>query len=191
MRIVAGCLSGRGLHAPKIAGFRPTGDRVREALFSILGERVSSGTFLELFAGSGGVGIEAWSRGAPRVILVERDAQAVSTIERNLDDLGVDSRMQVIALDAIRALRGLALKATSCAVVFADPPYEYPRYPRLLRAIAEARILQPGGVFVLEHAARVRPGNPPPALRLERTARYGDGVLDFYEATPAPLGPPP
>ena len=118
MRVVAGEFGGRRLRMPKGAGTRPTADRVREALFSMLGD-LSGARVLDLYAGSGALGIEALSRGADSAVFVERDRSAASVIERNLADLGLEQR--VISDDALRFLaRGQGV----FDVVFCDPPYD-------------------------------------------------------------------
>jgi 16S rRNA (guanine966-N2)-methyltransferase len=129
VRVVAGEFGGRRLRMPKGAGTRPTADRVREALFSMLGD-LSGARVLDLYAGSGALGIEALSRGADSAVFVERDRSAASVIERNLADLGLEQR--VIADDALRFLaRGQGV----FDVVFCDPPYD--SGPRIAGTLAE------------------------------------------------------
>ena len=118
MRIVAGEYGGRRLHAPRGTRTRPTADRVREALFSMLGD-VSGARVLDLYAGSGALGIEALSRGAASAVFVERDARAAATITRNLDALGADAEVR-----RQDALRFLASGAGPFDLVFCDPPYD-------------------------------------------------------------------
>jgi 16S rRNA (guanine966-N2)-methyltransferase len=129
VRVVAGEFGGRRLRMPKGAATRPTADRVREALFSMLGD-LSGARVLDLYAGSGALGIEALSRGADSAVFVERDRSAASVIERNLADLGLEQR--VIADDALRFLaRGQGV----FDVVFCDPPYD--SGPRIAGTLAE------------------------------------------------------
>jgi 16S rRNA (guanine966-N2)-methyltransferase len=122
VRIVAGAYRGRRIEAPRGRSTRPTSDRVREALFSILGPAaVEDARVLDLFAGSGALGIEALSRGASEAVFVDSDPQAVAAIERNLDTLGIDARVQ--RRDAFSWLESAARGEEAFDLVFADPPY--------------------------------------------------------------------
>jgi 16S rRNA (guanine(966)-N(2))-methyltransferase RsmD len=154
---------------------------VREALFDVLGPRIAGAAFADLFAGSGAVGLEAWSRGADRVILVEADREAAASLRRTVARLGAGGVHVVRATLPTPRLRGLA--AGTFQVVFADPPYRFGRTGRLLETAGA--LLAPGGVLVLEHAE----GEGVPAaagdLRLESSRRYGESRLSFYRADSA------
>jgi len=178
MRVVAGTLRGLRIGGCRAPGFRPTSERVREALFSILGPGVAGQPFLDLFAGSGAVGIEALSRGASRAVFVESDAQALDALRENLLRAAQEHVAEVLPLDALRALRLLGGRGESFPHVFADPPYAYRGAPRLLRAIAQAGVLGSEGTFVLEHSVR-GPVEPPKGLSLFRRERYGETALSF------------
>ena len=149
MRIIAGRLGGRKLQVPAHASFRPTTDRVRESLFNILQKHVDWEGLLvcDLFAGSGSLGIEALSRGARNVTFVEKNHRYAALLERNIDTLGVKQDASIILIDAATFLRNCTMHF---GLVFADPPYDYENYTRLLRGIRHA--LSPdSGVAVLEH----------------------------------------
>ncbi|HEX5896848.1 MAG TPA: 16S rRNA (guanine(966)-N(2))-methyltransferase RsmD [Thermoleophilaceae bacterium] len=130
MRVVAGEFKGRRLRAPRGSGTRPTADRVREALFSMLGD-VSGARVLDLYAGSGALGIEALSRGAESALFVERDRQALAALRRNLDAVGVDAEVR-----SQDALRFIARPEGVFDLVFCDPPYD--DAPRVAAALSEA-----------------------------------------------------
>jgi 16S rRNA (guanine966-N2)-methyltransferase len=134
MRVVAGTAGGRRLRAPAGATTRPTADRVREAMFSMIASRMDleGAEVADLFAGSGALGIEALSRGARRVIFVENDREAVATIRANLQALGLAARGEVVVGDALRSVHGLPRPVD---LVVADPPYAYPHWPALLSAL--------------------------------------------------------
>ncbi|MGI8748968.1 MAG: 16S rRNA (guanine(966)-N(2))-methyltransferase RsmD, partial [Thermoleophilaceae bacterium] len=121
MRVVAGTHRGRRLHRPPGLGTRPTSDRVREALFSMLADNVTGARVLDLFAGSGALGIEALSRGAARAVFVESSRSTVETVQRNLSELGLDARVH--RRDALSYLRG-AGGSSHYDLVFLDPPYD-------------------------------------------------------------------
>lgn len=201
LRIIAGELGGRRLRAPSGLSTRPTADRVREALFNILPEPPHGAAALDLYAGSGALGIEALSRGCERALFVDHDPRALRTLHQNLGDLGLSGRTATLQLAVPRAIERLLRRpgellagAPPFGWIFADPPYKAGELPPLLELIganAEALLL-PGGVVVAEHAARdaamerERFG----ALTRSTTRRYGDTALSFFTWSPShPSGP--
>jgi len=176
MRIIAGSRKGHRLVAPKGLDTRPTGDRVREAAFNLIGP-VDGATVLDLFAGSGATGLEALSRGAERAVFVESDRDAVRAIEANLDKLGF--RATVLRADALRALAEEASAGRRYDLVLVDPPYRMlaDLVPRLQRHLAA--VLAPGGLVVLESDARSEPELEGLAVRTSR--RYGSVRLTLFE----------
>lgn len=177
VRLSAGRLKGRLLPVPQ--GARPTGSRVREALFDVLGPRIVGAVFADLFAGSGAVGLEAWSRGARRVALVEADRKTVETLRRVVSRLGAQEVQVLRASLPAQLARCQALAPGSFDIVFADPPYRFGRYARLLEAAAG--LLAPDGILVLEHAAEEVVPEAAGDLRLVVSRRYGESRLSFYE----------
>jgi 16S rRNA (guanine966-N2)-methyltransferase len=175
MRVIAGTYGGRRLKAPPGAGTRPTSDRVREALFSILGARVLDARVLDLFAGSGALGLEALSRGAKGVTFVDDDRAAIAAIKSNLSALGAAA--QVRHSDALRFLSGASAGGDQYDLVFLDPPYRHAE--RLARPLSEAlpAVLAPGAVAVAECDRRA-----PLALELSLNdeRRYGDTLIRIY-----------
>lgn len=158
---------------------RPTSDRVREALFDILGARVEEAIVLDGYAGTGAVGIEALSRGARRVLFLERDRGALEIIRANLELGSWGDRAEVIAGEAERSLDRLARRGERCDIVFLDPPYDPPVGPRVLRAAA--RLLEPSGVLVIEHRSDHGVEVPEDArLRPARRYGYGDTALSSF-----------
>jgi 16S rRNA (guanine966-N2)-methyltransferase len=190
MRVIAGTLRGRRLRAPKGLGTRPTPDRVREALFAALGP-MDGLRVLDLYAGSGALGIEALSRGAERVVMVERSRPALDALRGNLAALGLQADATVVATSVERALVTIA-QLGPYDLVLADPPYadvESGRVaPVLGPLLARAGVLAAAARVVLEHAAR---SEPPmlAAVGLLRTRSYGDTALSLY-ATGSPDAPP-
>ena len=175
MRIIAGTHRGHRLVSPKGLDTRPTGDRVREAAFNLIGP-VDGASVLDLFAGSGALGLEALSRGADRAVFVESDRAAVRAIEQNLDKLRL--RGTVLQQDATRALLAEAQAGRRYDLVLVDPPYEM--YPELQPALARTlpRVLADGGLLVLETDARTEPELP---LELRTSRRYGRARLTLFE----------
>ena len=175
MRIVAGSRKGHRIDAPKGLATRPTGDRVREAAFNLIG-RVDGIDVLDLYAGSGAMGLEALSRGAARVVFVEADRAACRTIERNLDRLRLTGAT-VLWDDAVRALAAETAARRRYDLVLVDPPYEaWPELePRLARYLPA--VLAEGGLLVVETSARVEPSLP---LEERTSRRYGSARLTLY-----------
>ena len=180
MRVIAGRYGGRRLVAPAGAATRPPADRVREALFSILGTRVEGTDVLDLFAGSGALGLEALSRGAASATFVEEARAAVLALASNIAALGVDAETSLISADARAALKRLAREEARFGLVFADPPYAAKETAETLDALVRSGVLLEGAWVVLEHAARTTPPPAPPACALRFTRTYGDTALTFY-----------
>jgi 16S rRNA (guanine966-N2)-methyltransferase len=182
-RIVAGELGGRRLVAPAGLTTRPTADRVKEALFSILGapERRAGERFrvLDLFAGSGALALEALSRGADEAVLVDEEREAAKACEENVRALGLEARARVLHREAGGALRG---GLGGFDWIFLDPPYEGGALDRALRLVAQSGALAPGGVVIAEHAAGDGrgPAGSYGALTLVETRSWGDTAISFY-----------
>lgn len=172
MRVIAGQFGGRRLTAPKGSATRPTSDRVREALFSVLGD-VSGLTVLDLFAGSGALGIEALSRGAGRAVFVERAAPALAALQGNLDALGIVA--EVHRGDARVFLRNASQAGHPYDLVFLDPPYR--EADRLGHELDLGGVIAPGGRLVTESDRRSPLAIDLP-LSFER--RYGDTLIRIH-----------
>jgi len=172
MRVVAGEFKGRRLAAPRGARTRPTADRVREALFSMLGD-VAGARVLDLYAGSGALGIEALSRGAASAVFVERDAQAVAAIERNLEPLDVDA-----SVERADAVRWLGRAEGRFDLVFCDPPYDVAS--RLAGPLAERLPgLTAEDARIVTESDKRNPLELPFPLIVERS--YGDTRIAIHE----------
>jgi 16S rRNA (guanine966-N2)-methyltransferase len=175
MRIIAGTHRGSRLVTPKGLDTRPTGDRVREAAFNLIGP-LEGALVLDLFAGSGAMGLEALSRGAERAVFVESDRAATRAIEENLDKLRL--RGTVLREDAVRALRSEAQAGRRYDLVLVDPPYEMfsDLQPALARLLP--RVLADDGLLVVETDERVEPELP---LELRTSRKYGRARLTLFE----------
>lgn len=176
MRVIAGRFRGRVLRSPKGRGTRPTSDRVRESVFSVLGDAVDGARVLDLWAGTGALALEAISRGAASATCVERGRGPLAALDANVEALGVADRVRVVRGDALAFARGAAAAEPTWDVVFCDPPYGDPLEP-LEREVV-------GGdwwdaVCVVEHAARVAPPAAPAGVRAD-TRTYGDSAVTFY-----------
>lgn len=169
-RIIAGEFGGRHLRVLRGGATRPTPDRVREAWMSILGARLEGAVVLDLFAGTGALGLEALSRGALSALFVERAEPAVGIIRRNIDELGVGARARVVRGDALRFVSELGRGAYDIA--FADPPYASGDAERLVQAFRRSPF---AAILAVEHPARTR-------LEGGDTRRYGDTAITFCHA---------
>jgi 16S rRNA (guanine966-N2)-methyltransferase len=174
VRIIAGTRKGHTIHAPRGRDTRPTSDRVRENVFNLVGP-VDGATVLDLYAGSGAMGLEALSRGAARAVFVERDGDAVRAIERNLDKLRLQGT--IVRQDALAVLAAEAAASRKYDLVLVDPPYDM--YSDLQPKLAHylAAVLADEGLLVVETDARMRPELP----LAERTSRrYGQTRVTVY-----------
>jgi 16S rRNA (guanine966-N2)-methyltransferase len=171
MRIVAGSRRGHPIEAPKGTATRPTSDRVRESAFNLIGP-VDGASVLDLFAGSGAMGLEALSRGAASCVFVESTRDACRAIGANLDRLRLEAT--VLCQDALRAL---AAERGTYDLVLCDPPYDYDRNAELASQLT--RVLGDGGLLVYETAARDEPEVAGLAVRTSR--RYGSARLTLFE----------
>lgn len=181
MRIIAGAFKGRRLRTPTWPGLRPSSDKLRETLFNIIAPRVPNARVLDVFAGTGAVGLESLSRGAALATFIEDDRRAATLIDENARLCGVTDRCVIIRSTAERALQG-SIAGDGFDLVVLDPPYDYePLTPVLGAAV---RHLAPGGLLVLEHARR-RARPQAEGLRMVRTVPSGDSALTFFEVASA------
>ena len=181
-RVVAGSAGGIRLLAPDGRGTRPTSDRVKEALFSILATRLGDADVLDLYAGTGQLGIEALSRGARSAAFVERDRACAALLRENLARTRLSAAAEVLATSADAALPRLALAGRAFDLVLIDPPYAVARdaLRDAAAAFAAHGLLRPGATVVLEHDARHDPEPDVINLQRLRSCRYGSTMLTFY-----------
>jgi 16S rRNA (guanine(966)-N(2))-methyltransferase RsmD len=177
LRIVAGSLRGRRIDAPRGSSTRPTADRVRQAVFDILGQSIPGGLVVDLYAGSGALGLEALSRGAERAVLVDDDREAARVCAHNAEVLGMTNRVEVIRADALAALGRLAARGSSFALAFLDPPYEKGAEAALA---ALPPVLGAGARVVVEHDRRSPPPDIVGALRRDEARTFGSTAVSFY-----------
>jgi 16S rRNA (guanine966-N2)-methyltransferase len=174
MRIISGNFRGKKIKAPPGKAVRPTSDRVREAIFSILNERVRGKKVLDLFAGSGALGIEALSRGAHHAVFVEISRKVASILFENIRGTGVEeSFFDVVIMDAIIYLKKAFREGIRFDVVFIDPPYESALGVRSLTLISELDLLSPGGLLIYEFP-KGGDFSIPPSLMVEKMRNYGE-----------------
>lgn len=180
MRIIAGSHKGRRLLSPHTSDVRPTSGRVKEALFSILGDRVIDAAVLDLFAGTGAIGIEALSRGAARVVFVESHPASLRLLESNLTQCGLAEHADIYPGETRVFLRYAARQGLSFDVIFADPPYRDDSPHTLLPLLGQSAMIRPHTVVILEHPTKYQ--IPPQVGPLNRVHqyRYGDSSLSLF-----------
>jgi 16S rRNA (guanine966-N2)-methyltransferase len=178
VRVIAGDLKGRRLHAPTWEGLRPTSDKLRETLFNVLGARVAGARVVDGYAGTGAVGIEALSRGAAHVTFIDHDPRAVRLIERNLQHCRITDRYVIIRARVADAAAREA--AGTFDLVLLDPPYAREEAADALAA--GSRLVAADGTVVLEHAKRDAAPEDAGDLKRVRTLTSGDSALSLYRA---------
>jgi 16S rRNA (guanine966-N2)-methyltransferase len=182
MRVLAGALKGRRLETPRGSTTRPTADQVRIALMDTLTPRLPGARLLDLFAGAGGVGLEALSRGAAQATFVERDTRAIGALRANVAALGVTGQARVERADVRAALERLAHEDARFDIVFLDPPYEDDAVTSTLARLGALPLVVSDGVVIAQHRTK----GPPPAengrLTAFRARRFGETTLTFFRA---------
>lgn len=185
MRVIAGRAKGRRIAAPRGRRTRPTPDRVRESLFSILGPLIAGARVLDLFAGTGALGIEALSRGAQSAVFVEQHKGTAALLRDNLAVLG-EANAQVLVQPVERALPQLG--PAQFNLVFLDPPYHTDLLAPTLAQLHTLQLVAPRGWVVAEHLGSTAPPSLPPGWELDQTRLFGDVALSFI--SPPPSGEP-
>jgi len=186
MRVIAGKFRSRRLKGPGKLRLRPTSDRLRETLFNILGSTVEGSLFVDVFAGTGAIGIEAISRGARETVFIESHAASARLIRENLNALGVREGAEIIEAPALRGLEKLALRHRIADFVFLDPPYkDEEEHVRVLEFLDESHLLDARGLVIVEHSNKT--DLPERFNRLERVrlVEQGDAALSFYRLAAA------
>jgi len=181
MRIIAGTLRGRRLTCPSGSAVRPTSDRLKESLFNILLPHFPGCRFLDLFAGVGSIGLEAYSRGASKVILVEKERLSLHCIRLNMKKCGLEKEIRVVPLSAQEAIAQFYSEGILFDLVFLDPPYQKTElYRETLELLGGATMLSEGGLVIAEHLIRHPLQEQYGHLLRIREHRVGDGSLSFY-----------
>jgi 16S rRNA (guanine966-N2)-methyltransferase len=192
MRVIAGTYRSRPLIAPKGMDTRPTSDRLRETLFNVIAPRIEGSIFLDLYAGSGAVGIEALSRGAGEAIFVENAEPALKAIRQNLATLGIKGSYAIEARSASAALKRLASAGRKADIIFLDPPYAGTNdYETTLSLLGNecAAILAAHAIVIAEHNKKQDLAEITGSLQRYRVLKQGDAALSFYKT--AATNPPP
>ncbi|OAB43374.1 16S rRNA (guanine(966)-N(2))-methyltransferase RsmD [Paenibacillus glacialis] len=180
MRVVSGSAKGRPLKSVPGTGTRPTTDKVKEALFSMIGPYFDGGTVLDLFAGTGSLGIEALSRGMEHAIFIDMDPKSIETIRANLKATRLESQAEVFRNEAERAIKVLAKRDVQMDAVFLDPPYRMKNADDLLQQMHERSLLQDLATIVIEHDAKYEYPDEFGHFSCIRKALYGECGITIY-----------
>lgn len=181
MRVVSGSAKGRPLKSVPGSGTRPTTDKVKEALFSMIGPYFEGGAALDLFAGTGGLGIEALSRGMELAVFVDMEPKSIDTVRSNLKAAKLESQAEVYRNDAGRALSAMEKRGRSFDLVFLDPPYRLKHGDELMLTMAQKGLLRPEAVVVLEHESDFVYPEDIPGFYRTRQAVYGETTISIYK----------
>ncbi|WP_036646163.1 16S rRNA (guanine(966)-N(2))-methyltransferase RsmD [Paenibacillus pini] len=181
MRVVSGSAKGRSLKAVPGMGTRPTTDKVKEALFSMIGQFFEGGTVLDLFAGTGGLAIEALSRGMDKAIMVDMDPKSIETIRSNLKATGFESQAEVYRNDAMRALKALSKRGLLLDAVFLDPPYRMKNADEFMQLMQDKQMLAPDATLVIEHDSGYTYPETFGSFECVRHAEYGEVAISIYK----------
>ena len=188
MKILGGYLKGRNFYLPQ--GVRATQNIIRKALFDILGQELDPVEFLELFAGSGSVGLEAVSRGARKVTFVDHDAHCIKVIEENINLLGINGNQrteipyELINLDAFAAIKHFGRKGKKFDIIFVDPPYDLGLAKKTLKLLTSYDILQPNCFLILQHEKHETLPSAEGRVLLIKQRKYGSSYLSIYQKSP-------
>ena len=184
MRVISGLYRGRKLRGPRGLDLRPTGDRLKETVFNILGPGLQGSVFVDAFSGTGSIGIEALSRGANEVVFIESGREGVALIRQNLLLCGITDGVRLLPRDIFTALRALGREGFSADTVYLDPPYDWQPYKDLIDTIVAVSIVRLSSRVVLEHHRKSSVPEAGSGYGLTRRVRQGDSCLSFYAISP-------
>ncbi|WP_150268259.1 16S rRNA (guanine(966)-N(2))-methyltransferase RsmD [Paenibacillus tepidiphilus] len=185
MRVVSGSAKGRPLKSVPGTGTRPTTDKVKEAVFSMIGPYFDGGTVLDLFAGTGGLGIEALSRGMESAVFVDMEPKSIDTVRANLKTVKLEAQAEVYRNDAGRALSAMEKRGKVFDLVFLDPPYRLKHGADLMQTMLQKGLLSPEALIVLEHESGYAYPEDIPGFRQTKHAVYGETTISIYRVESA------
>jgi len=180
MRVISGLYKGRRLHGPRGLDLRPTGDRLKETVFNILGPGLQGSVFVDAFSGTGSIGIEAMSRGAEEVVFIESGKEGVALIRQNLELCGITTGFRLLSQDIFAAFRVLGRGGFAADTVYLDPPYDWRPYRDLIDTLVVVSLVRPSSRVILEHHRKSSVPEEGAGYRLTRRVRQGDNCLSFY-----------
>ncbi|MDO5088707.1 MAG: 16S rRNA (guanine(966)-N(2))-methyltransferase RsmD [Leptotrichiaceae bacterium] len=180
MRIIAGILKNRKIKSKEGKDTRPTLERIKEAIFSIIGEKVHSSKFLDLYSGTGNMAIEALSRGADRAVMIEQDKEALRIIIENINSLQLDSKCRAYKNDVFRAVEILGRKNEKFDIIFLDPPYKENLSSETIKKVSDNNILNKDGIIISEHSIYEKMENGIGNFVKYDERNYNKKIISFY-----------
>lgn len=180
MRVISGKAKGHTLKTAKGFNTRPTADRVKESIFNIIQTKVYDSIVIDLFAGSGNLGIEALSRNANKAYFIDNNRNSIQSIRENLKKTSLINNSEIIQMDVLSGIIKLSEYKIKANIIFLDPPYSKELIKPTLEAIFFYNILQPDGIVIVEHNIKDKVPNNVHNLKRYRTNRYGDVAISFY-----------
>ena len=180
MKVISGTLKGRNIEGYNIDGTRPTMDRVKESLFAMIQDNIKGSTVLDLFAGSGSLGIEAISNGANLCYFIDNNKEVIKVLNKNISNLNIKSNSKVILSDWKKSLKEFSCQNIKFDLIFVDPPYDYDVYEKILDKVSTLNLLNENGLLILEHA-NLKLKNTYNNLTLYKEKRYGSKSVNIYK----------
>lgn len=187
MRVISGTAKGRSLKAVPGTSTRPTTDKVKEAIFSMIGPYFDGGQVLDLFAGTGGLGIEALSRGMDKAVFIDIEKKSIDTIQHNVEVARLKDQVEIYRTDATRALKVLAKRAEKFQLVFLDPPYKMKGIAELMTTMEDQAIVEADATVVVEHDAKDVLLETIGGFKQLRRADYGDTAVTIFKREEASI----
>ncbi|PWW06351.1 16S rRNA (guanine(966)-N(2))-methyltransferase RsmD [Paenibacillus cellulosilyticus] len=184
MRVIAGTAKGRPLKAVPGMNTRPTTDKVKEAIFSMIGPYFDGGLALDLFAGTGGLGIEVLSRGADKAIFIDREKISIDVIRQNVNAANLADRSEIYRNDADRAVKAMAKRGEQFRYIFLDPPYKMTNMDEMLLSIAAHNLVEPDAIIVVEHDSSHLYPEQFGGFIQRKYAKYGETAVTIYDYQP-------
>lgn len=179
MRIITGRARGLQLTTPKNFDVRPTADRVKESVFNIIGSRIIGARVLDLFAGTGNLGLESWSRGAEEITFIDESRESLRLVQSNITKCRAEKDCNVIKGNAVNIIERLHKQGKRFDFAFCDPPYNKGWVEKIITALTTYPALKQGGYLVVEHAVHETIAVLPPVFELVRSEKYGETIVDF------------
>ncbi|MCD7974285.1 MAG: 16S rRNA (guanine(966)-N(2))-methyltransferase RsmD [Phascolarctobacterium sp.] len=181
MRIIAGRSCGLHLTTPKNLDLRPTADRVKESIFAIIGNRIADAQVLDLFAGTGNLGLESWSRGAHSITFIDKSQESIRIMRSNMAKCHAEQDCTVIKGDAIKSIEKLCHESRKFDFIFCDPPYNKNWLNEIILALGQFPIVNCNGWLIMERSRHDIPPALPEGYELFRSEKYGKTVVDFVK----------
>ena len=180
MRVVGGTFKGRRLQTCRVKSLRPTSEKIREAIFNIIAPWLAGGSVLDLYAGTGGLGIEALSRGMDRAVFVEHNSAIVSVLKKNISSCHCEEQSEVIGLPVSKGLKILKFRKEKFALIFLDPPYNEQLAGETIYEIYESQLLNEDGLITVEHSSREVLEKGYGGIKMENQRKYGQSLVSFF-----------